>query len=138
MKKIVIGIAPYTRGWGGVMDDGLDKNNPGLFATANPNSVKSSDGTDSGIYIFHEINNLKSNMIYQYFWIINQKLHIIIVLILDISLIAIMKNLKQKKENMLNKRELGGLAIWMASYDAENKITKAMFNSLYGEGYAFP
>ena len=39
---------------------------------------------------------------------------------------------------MLNKRELGGLAIWMASYDAENKITKAMFNSLYGEGYAFP
>ena len=28
--------------------------------------------------------------------------------------------------------------MWMASYDAENVITKAMFNSLYEEGYTFP
>ena len=40
MKKIVIGVAPYTRGWAGVKDDGLDKDNKGLYATANPNSVK--------------------------------------------------------------------------------------------------
>ena len=28
--------------------------------------------------------------------------------------------------------------MWMASYDAKNVITKAMFNSLYEEGYTFP
>lgn len=28
--------------------------------------------------------------------------------------------------------------MWMASYDGENVITKAMFNSLYEEGYTFP
>ena len=58
MTKIVIGVAPYTRGWGGVQDDGLDKDNPGLYATANPNSVKSFDGTNSGVYGFHELPNL--------------------------------------------------------------------------------
>ena len=40
MKKIVVGVAPYTRAWGGVKDDGLDKDNPGLYATATPNSIK--------------------------------------------------------------------------------------------------
>ena len=35
LSKIIVGVAPYTRGWAGVKDDGLDKNNPGLFATAN-------------------------------------------------------------------------------------------------------
>ena len=44
-KKILIGVAAYTRGWGGVKDDGLDKNNPGLFATASPNSVLEEDGS---------------------------------------------------------------------------------------------
>ena len=28
--------------------------------------------------------------------------------------------------------------MWMASYDAENVITKSIFNSLYEEGYTFP
>jgi hypothetical protein len=28
--------------------------------------------------------------------------------------------------------------MWMASYDAENTITKAMFSSLYEKGYTFP
>ena len=28
--------------------------------------------------------------------------------------------------------------MWMASYDAENVITKAMFDSLYEKGYTFP
>ena len=44
-KKIVVGVAPYTRAWAGVKSDGLDKENPGLYASANPNSVKSADGT---------------------------------------------------------------------------------------------
>ena len=42
-KKIVVGVAPYTRAWAGVKDNGLDKENPGLYASANPNSVKSAE-----------------------------------------------------------------------------------------------
>ena len=59
MKKIAICVAPYTRGWRWVKDDGLDKYYPGLYATANPNSAKSADGTNSGIYGFHELRTLK-------------------------------------------------------------------------------
>ena len=58
MTKITIGVAPYTRAWAGVQDDGLDKNNPGLYATANPNSVRGEDGTKSGIYGYHQLPSL--------------------------------------------------------------------------------
>ena len=58
MSKIVIGVSPYTRAWRRVQDDGLDKNNSGLYATAAPNSVRSADGTKSGKYGFHELPSL--------------------------------------------------------------------------------
>ena len=38
MKKVLVGVAPYNRGWAGVKNDGLDPDNPGLYASANPNS----------------------------------------------------------------------------------------------------
>ena len=138
MTKIVIGVAPYTRGWGGVKDDGLDKDNPGLYASANPNSVKSADGTNSGIYGFHEINTLKKQFglleffdntakaayyyspNYGYFFSCDN----------EESVAAKGKYVKEKK--------LGGLVSWMASFDPENIITRAMFNSLYEEDYKFP
>ena len=138
MKKIVISVAPYTRGWGGVMDDGLDKDNPGLFATANPNSVKSSDGTNSGIYGFHEINNLKKQ--YDLLEFFDNKSKAAYYYSPNTGYFFTCDNEESvaEKGKYVKQKELGGLAIWMASYDAENKITKAMFNSLYGEGYAFP
>ena len=138
MKKIVIGVAPYTRGWRGVKDDGLDKDNPGLYATANPNSVKSADGTNSGIYGFYELptlikqfdlleyfdNTAKAAYYYSpnngYFFSCDN----------EESVAAKGKYVKEK--------ELGGLVSWMASYDPENKITRAMFNSLYTKNYTFP
>ena len=49
-SKIVIGVAPYTRGWCGVKNDGRDPKNPGLYATATPNSVKADDGVYSGTF----------------------------------------------------------------------------------------
>lgn len=138
LTKIVIGVAPYTRGWGGVQNDGLDKDNPGLYASANPNSVKSADGTNSGIYGFHELNTLikqfdlleffdnsaKAAYYYSpnngYFFSCDN----------EESVAAKGKYVKEKK--------LGGLASWMASFDPENIITRAMFNSLYEESYKFP
>jgi len=58
-SKIVIGVAPYTRGWAGVQNDGPDAKNPGLYATAEPNSVKAADGTTSGTYALTDIEYLK-------------------------------------------------------------------------------
>ena len=45
-QKIVIGAAYYTRGWEKVKNDGTDKNNPGLFGTAEV-VTKDADGTPS-------------------------------------------------------------------------------------------
>ena len=137
-SKIVVGVAPYTRGWGGVLSDGLDSNNPGLYATATPNSIRAPDGTTSGTFGFWQLSELKqqyglsdyydetAQAAYYYnptggyfFTCDNEK-----------SVAA--------KGNYVKKKGLGGLIAWMASLDAENIITTAMFNSLYGQGYVFP
>lgn len=138
MTKIVIGVAPYTRGWRGVKDDGLDKDNRGLYATANPNSVKSADGTDSGIYGFNELPTLiKQFDLLEYFdntakaaYYYSPKTSYFFSCDNEESVTAKGKYVKEK--------ELGGLVSWMASYDPENKITKAMFDSLYEKDYTFP
>ena len=138
MKKIVVGVAPYTRAWGGVKDDGMDKDNPGLYATATPNSIKSADGTTSGTYGFYELPSLiqqyglvehfdnKAKAAYYY----SPTNGIFFTCDNEESVAAKGKYVKEKG--------LGGLIAWMASLDAENVITKAMYNSLYGEGYKFP
>jgi chitinase len=137
-SKIVVGVAPYTRGWGGVLSDGLDPNNPGLYATATPNSIRAPDGTTSGTFGFWQLSELKqqyglsdyydetAQAAYYYnptggyfFTCDNEK-----------SVAA--------KGNYVKQKGLGGLIAWMASLDAENIITTAMFNSLYGQGYVFP
>ena len=137
MKKIVIGVAPYTRGWLGVKDDGLDKDNPGLYATANPNSVRSFDGTTSGIYGFHELPSLiKQFNLVQYFdntakaaYYYSPSTGYFFTCDNEESVAAKGKYVKEKG--------LGGLFAWI-SFDQENEISKAMFNSLYEEGYKFP
>jgi chitinase len=59
-SKIVIGVAPYTRGWANVQNDGLDPENPGLYATADPNSVKADDGVMSGTFAYGDIESVKA------------------------------------------------------------------------------
>ena len=137
-KKIVIGVAPYTRGWGGVKDDGLDKDNPGLYATATPNSIKSADGTTSGTYGFYELPTLitqynlveyfddKAKAAYYY-----SPTHGIFFTCDNEQSVA-------AKGKYVREKGLGGLIAWMASLDAENVITKAMYKSLYDSGYTFP
>ena len=138
LSKIIVGVAPYTRGWAGVKDDGLDKNNPGLFATANSNSVKSADGTISGIYGFNELPNLiKQYDLIEYFDNIAKAAYYyspnngyFFSCDNEESVAAKGKYVKEKK--------LGGLVSWMASYDPENVIIRAMFDSLFEKDYQFP
>jgi chitinase len=137
MSKILIGVAAYTRGWAKVQDDGLDKNNPGLYATAAINSVINSDGNE-GIYPFGDIeeimlkydlseyfdNTAKAAYYYSakngYFFTCDNEQSV------------------EAKGNYVRKKGLGGLIMWMASQDNNNKLQKAMFKSLFGENYSLP
>ena len=138
MSKNVIGVSPYTRAWRRVKDDGLDKNNSGLYATAAPNSVRSADGTKSGIYGFHELPSLikQFNLVEYYDKVAEASYYYSPTT----GYFFICDNEKSvtNKGNYVKNKGLGGLFMWMASLDAENVITKAMFDSLYEKGYSFP
>ena len=138
MTKIVIGVAPYTRAWRGVEDDGLDKNNPGLYATALPNSVRSADGTKAGIYGFHELPSLiKQFGLVEYYDKTAEAAYYYSPTTGYFFTCDNEESIAHKGKYVKDKG-LGGLFMWMASYDAENVISKAMFNSLYEKGYTFP
>ena len=137
-KKILIGVAAYTRGWAGVKDDGLDKNSPGLYATATPNSVESTDGSEGGIYPFGEIDQLieKYDLV-EYFdntakaaYYYSPTKGYFFTCDSEKSVAAKGKYVKEK--------EIGGLIMWMASQDGENRLKRAIFNSMFGEDYKFP
>lgn len=138
MKKILIGVAAYTRGWGKVKDDGLDKNNPGLYATAEKNSVIGIDGSTEGIYPFGEIEDIiKEYDLVEYFdntakaaYYYSPNKGYFFTCDNEKSIAA--------KGKYVREKGLGGLIMWMASQDIENKLKKAMFNSLYGEDYILP
>ena len=137
-KKIIIGVAPYTRGWGGVKNDGLDPNNPGLYASADPNSIIGPDGTKAGSFPFYELPSLMQQYgLQEYFddtakaaYYYNPSGGYFFTCDNEKSVAA--------KGDYVKRKGLGGLIAWMASLDAENVITKAMFDSLYDEGYEFP
>ena len=137
-KKIVIGVAPYTRAWGGVKDDGLDKDNPGLYATATPNSIKSADGTTSGTYGFYELPTLKAQYNLVEYWDNKAKAAYYYSPTNGIFFTCDNEESVAAKGKYVREKGLGGLIAWMASLDAENVITKAMYKSLYDSGYTFP
>jgi chitinase len=131
MSKVLIGVAPYTHGWGNVQNNGLDPNNPGLFATASPNSVQDAYGyyqipeltEQYGINEYFD-NTAKAAYYYStssgvFFTIDNEKS-------------------AKAKGQYVQQKSLGGLIAWMASLDRYNVVTKGMFDGLYGEGYVFP
>lgn len=132
-SKIVIGVAPYTRGWAQVKDDGPDPENPGLYATAEPNSVKAADGTTSGTYAYGDIDELISK--YQLKEYYDEKAQAAYYYSAETGYFFTCDNERSvaaKGEYVKNKK-LGGLISWMASLDSANSITKVMHDSLYGD-----
>ena len=137
-KKIVVGVAPYTRAWAGVKDDGLDKENPGLYASATPNSVKSADGTTSGTYGFFELPTLIQQYNLEKYFDNKAKAAYYYSPSTGYFFTCDNEESVAAKGKYVKEKGLGGLIAWMASLDAENVITNAMYNSLYGEGYKLP
>ena len=130
IKKITIGVAPYSYRWKDVKNDGLDSNSPGLFATASPVKDESypfwqiPDLMDK-----YELNEYFDNTAKaSYYYSPNQK----VFLTLDNAKAALAKGKYVREKN------LGGLICWEASFDREHTVTKAMFEGLYEDGYTFP
>ena len=131
MSKVLIGVAPYTHGWGNVQNNGLDPENPGLFATGNPNSVE--DG-----YGFYQIPDLMQQYgLNEYF---DNKAKAAYYYSSSSGVFFTIYNEKSAKAKgqYVQQKSLGGLIAWMASLDRYNVVTKAMFDGLYDEGYVFP
>jgi chitinase len=137
-SKIVVGVAPYTRGWAGVQNNGRDPNCPGLYATAQANSVKGADGTTAGTFGFWQLNTIKSQHNLKEYW--DDKAKAAYYYSPSTGYFFTMDNEKSVKEKgkYVKKKKLGGLIAWMASHDPNNIITKTMFESLYGSGYSLP
>jgi len=131
MKQILVGVAPYTRGWSGVKNDGLDPNNPGLFATASPNSMEE----DMGIWEMPEL--MKKYSLNEYF---DNTAKAAYYYSPTKGVFLSIDNAKStlEKGKYVKQKDLGGLICWEASLDRENVVTKAMFDGLYDEGYTFP
>ena len=131
MKKILVGVAPYNRGWAGVKNDGLDPDNPGLYASANPNSFEE----NIGIYQIPEL--MKQLALNEYF---DEKAKAAYYYSPTNGIFLTIDNEKSAtaKGNYVRDKDLGGLIAWEASLDRENKVTKAMFDGLYNGGYVFP
>lgn len=132
-SKIVVGVAPYTRGWAQVKNDGPDKENPGLYATAAPNSVKAADGTTSGTFAYGEIDSLISK--YQLKEYYDEKAEAAYYYSADTGYFFTCDNERSvaAKGNYVKQKKLGGLISWMASLDSANALTKTMHDSLYGD-----
>ena len=132
MSKVVIGVAPYTRGWAEVKNDGLDPDNPGLYATATPNSVKAADGTTSGTYAYGDIDTLISQYKLKEYY--DEKAQAAYYYSAETGYFFTCDNERSvaAKGDYVKKKGLGGLISWMASLDSTNAVTKTMKDSLYG------
>ena len=137
-KKILIGVAAYTRGWAGVKDDGLDKDNPGLFATAKPNSVKGPDGSTDGSYAFSELDKMMKEYDLEEYFDNTAKAPYYYNPTKGYFFTGDNEESVAAKGKYVRNKELGGLIMWMASQDGENKLTKTMFNSMFGKDYILP
>ena len=132
LSKVVIGVAPYTRGWAEVKADGPDPDNPGLYATAAPNSVKAPDGTTSGTYAYGDIDTLISQYKLKEYY--DEKAQAAYYYSAETGYFFTCDNERSvaAKGDYVKKKGLGGLISWMASLDSTNSITQTMKNALYG------
>lgn len=132
-SKIVVGVAPYTRGWAGVKTDGKDPKNPGLYATAEPNSVKAPDGTTSGTFAYGDIDSLISKYNLKEYY--DETAQAAYYYSADTGYFFTCDNERSvaAKGQYVREKHLGGLISWMASLDSTSSVTRTMKKALYGD-----
>ena len=124
-SKIVVGVAPYTRGWKEVKKDtGRDSKNPGLYADAT--------GENGVTYAYSDINSLVSKYNLTKYWDDVAKANYYYSESSGMFFTCDTEESVAEKGKYVKQKHLGGLISWMASLDASSTITKTMKESLYG------
>ncbi|MFR1223526.1 glycosyl hydrolase family 18 protein [Eubacterium sp.] len=124
-SKIVVGVAPYTRGWKEVKKDtGRDSKNPGLYADAT--------GENGVTYAYSDIDSLVSKYNLKKYWDDVAKANYFYSESSGMFFTCDTEESVAEKGKYVKQKHLGGLISWMASLDAANSITKTMKESLYG------
>lgn len=124
-SKIVVGVAPYTRGWKEVKKEtGRDPKNPGLYADAT--------GENGVTYAYGDINSLISKYNLKKYWDDTAKANYFYSESTGMFFTCDTEESVAEKGKYVKSKHLGGLISWMASLDSTNSVTKAMKESLYG------
>ena len=124
-SKIVVGVAPYTRGWKEVKKDtGRDPKNPGLYADAT--------GENGVTYAYGDIDSLISKYNLTKYWDDVAKANYFYSESTGMFFTCDTEESVAEKGKYVREKHLGGLISWMASLDSTNSITKTMKESLYG------
>ena len=124
-SKIVVGVAPYTRGWKEVKKDtGRDSKNPGLYADAT--------GENGVTYAYSDIDSLVSKYNLTKYWDDVAKANYYYSESSGMFFTCDTEESVAEKGKYVKQKHLGGLISWMASLDASSTITKTMKESLYG------
>ncbi len=124
-SKIVVGVAPYTRGWKEVKKDtGRDPKNPGLYADAT--------GESGVTYAYGDIDSLISKYNLTKYWDDVAKANYFYSESTGMFFTCDTEESVAEKGKYVREKHLGGLISWMASLDSTNSITKTMKESLYG------
>ena len=124
-SKIVVGVAPYTRGWKEVKKDtGRDPRNPGLYADAT--------GENGVTYAYGDIDSLISKYNLTKYWDDVAKANYFYSESTGMFFTCDTEESVAEKGKYVREKHLGGLISWMASLDSTNSITKTMKESLYG------
>ena len=109
-----------------------------MYASADPNSVITPDGTKSGTFGFWELPTLMQQYALEEYFDETAKAAYYYSPTKGYFFTCDNEKSVGYKGQYVKDKNLGGLIAWMASLDAENVITKAMFTSLYGNDYVFP
>ena len=124
-SKIVVGVAPYTRGWKEVKKDtGRDSKNPGLYADAT--------GENGVTYAYSDIDSLVSKYNLTKYWDDVAKANYYYSESSGMFFTCDTEESVAEKGKYVKQKHLGGLISWMASLDASSTMTKTMKESLYG------
>lgn len=165
MSKLVLGVAFYTRGWGNVANDGFDPvNHPGLFGTADFATVDADGspsrgainelplvygdgGRNGGIWSYRSLDELRAIFPdLEEHWDDYAKAPYLYGEESGVFISFENERSIAYKTEFVRERNLGGVITWMQSQDAptnpesnrRDKLTTAIFNGLYGEGFTLP
>ena len=124
-SKIVIGVAPYTRGWNNVQKDAPNAKNPGLYASAT--------GENGVTYAYGAIDSLINQYKLTKYWDDVAKADYFYSEETGYFFTCDTERSVEEKGKYVKENHLGGLISWMASLDSANSITKTMKEALYGD-----